>query len=395
VFSEAKDTTDDLKKQLTIHGYDKVLCIDSSTRAERMPAVMANFDANISHDQQVNNYNIIISTEVLAEGVNLHRANVIVNYDTPWNSTRLMQRIGRVNRIGSTAPRIHVYNFFPTAKVDNDIDLHKKALMKLQAFHSALGEDSQIYSEDEEFGTFGLFDRDIEEERDERLMFLMELRKFKADSPEKFRRIRNLPQRARTGRKQNDQNGKTVTFIRNQRRDAFCMIGPNDEVEELSFVESARLYKAAIDEAPFPLHDRHHDHVNLALDDFGGKLQAEAAQHKVVDTAQGPNERKALAYLDGFLKLPFISEAEKKRIRAAKHAIKMARFAQLQRGINDLAKSQKRAPVTPVVLLEKLMEILNRYPLEAEFEEVEQPQLIVKITGELRPEIIISESFTS
>lgn len=395
IFSEAKETTDILKRQLAAHGYSKVLCIDSENRNERMPTVRANFDANIPLDQQANDYNIIISTEVLAEGVNLHRSNVIVNYDTPWNSTRLMQRIGRVNRIGTTASKIHVYNFFPTAKVDNDIDLHKKALMKLQAFHSALGEDSQIYSEDEEFGTFGLFDRDVEEERDERLVFLMELRKFKADNPEKFRRIRNLPLRARTGREQSDLDGKTVTFIRNQRRDAFYRIGPEDEIEELSFVETARIYQAAIDETSLPLHDHHHDHVNLALDDFAGKLQAEAIQHKVVDTAQGPNERKALSYLDGFLKLPFISEAEKRRIRASKHAIKMARFAQLQRSINDLAKSQKKTPVTAVALLEKLMEILNRYPLGPEFEDAEQPTIAVKASGELRPEIIISESFSS
>ena len=173
------------------------------------------------------------------------------------------------------------------------------------------------------------------------------------------------------------------------------MIGPDDEIEELSFVETARIFQAAIDEAPQPLHDRHHDHINLALDDFAGKLQAEAVQHKVVDTAQGPNERKALSYLDGFLKLPFISEAEKRRIRAAKHAIKMVRFAQLQRGINELAKSQKKVPVTAVALLEKLMEILNRYPLGPEFEEVEQPMIAIKAMGELRPEIIISESFSS
>lgn len=395
VFSEAKDTTDDLKRQLAENGYDKVLCIDSGSRAEKMPAVRANFDANLHHDQQANDFNILISTEVLAEGVNLHRANVVVNYDTPWNSTRLMQRIGRLNRIGSTAPRIHVYNFFPTAKVDNDIELHKKALMKLQAFHSALGEDSQIYSEDEEFGTFGLFDRDIEEERDERLSYLMELRKFKADNPEKFRRIRNLPLRARTGRKIDEHPGKTATFIRNQRRDAFYLVGPDAELEELSFVETAVLYKAAVDEASMPLHDLHHEHVNLALSDFADKLQAEAVQHKVVDSTQGPNERKALSYLEGFMKLPFVSEPEKKRIRAAKHAVKMARFAQLQRGINDLAKSQKKVPVTAVALLEKLIEILDRYPLASEFDESEQPEMLVKATGPLRPEIIISESFSS
>ena len=395
IFSEAMDTTDHLERQLALHGYNKVLNINSGNRHEMMAMVRSNFDANIPHQEQTNEYNILISTEVLAEGVNLHRSNVIVNYDTPWNSTRLMQRIGRVNRIGTTASKIHVYNFFPTAKVDNDIDLHKKALMKLQAFHSALGEDSQIYSQDEEFGTFGLFDRDIQEERDERLGFLMSLRKFKAENPEKFRRIRNLPLRARAGRRQDDLDGRTITFIRNQKRDAFYRIGPDSEIEELSFVEAARIFKTTADEMSVPLHDRHHDHINLAIEDFAGKLQAEAVQHKVVDTTQGPNERKALAYLDGFLQLPFISEVEKQQIQSAKHAIKMARFAQLQRSINDLARSQKKAPVTAVTLLEKMMEILNQYPLVTEFDMIEQSQSSINMEGELRPDIIISESFSS
>lgn len=64
--------------------------------------------------------------QVFAERVNLHRANVIVNYDTPWNCTRLMQRIGRVNRIGTKATHIFIYNFYPTSRVDEDIELRKK-----------------------------------------------------------------------------------------------------------------------------------------------------------------------------------------------------------------------------------------------------------------------------
>ncbi|MBF8270399.1 MAG: helicase, partial [Gammaproteobacteria bacterium] len=149
-------------------GFKRVLTVSSENRAERMPTVRANFDGNA--EDKANDYDILISTEVLAEGVNLHRSNVIVNYDTPWNSTRLMQRVGRVNRIGCVAPRIYIYNFYPTTCVDDDIELRKKAIMKLQAFHTALGEDSQIYSETEEVDTFGLFDRSPEEEeRDERL----------------------------------------------------------------------------------------------------------------------------------------------------------------------------------------------------------------------------------
>jgi hypothetical protein len=76
--------------------------------------------------------------------------------------------------------------------VNSDIELEKKAIMKLQAFHSALGEDSEIYSPDEETQSFGLFDKDIDDDKDEKLSFLMELRKFKVESPELFRKITKL-----------------------------------------------------------------------------------------------------------------------------------------------------------------------------------------------------------
>lgn len=100
-----------------------------------------------------------------------------------------MQRIGRVNRIGTTAPAIHIFNFHPTARVDSHIEIQKKAIFKLQAFHSALGEDSQIYSPDEEVDNFGLFDKAVEEEHDERLQWLGELRKYRAAFSDEFRRI--------------------------------------------------------------------------------------------------------------------------------------------------------------------------------------------------------------
>ena len=62
---------------------------------------------------------------MLAEGINLHRSNIIVNYDTPWNSTKLMQRIGRINRIGSVAKHIYNYVFYPSDQGDEEIKLKK------------------------------------------------------------------------------------------------------------------------------------------------------------------------------------------------------------------------------------------------------------------------------
>ncbi|MHB8523139.1 MAG: helicase-related protein [Limisphaerales bacterium] len=391
IFSEAKDTTDYLKGRLADAGYTKVLIVDSTNRKERMPLVQANFDANYA--EQTNDYDILLSTEVLAEGINLHRANIIVNYDTPWNSTRLMQRVGRVNRIGCLAPRIYIYNFYPTARVDDDIELKKKAIMKLQAFHTALGEDSQIYSETEEVDTFGLFERSPEEEeRDERLALLMELRKFRQQHPEQFRRIQNLPLRARVGRADTTRAGSTVTFIRSHRRDGFYRLLADAALEEITLLEAAREFRAPDPkEKTIPLHAAHHDHVNAALARFKEQSTAQALQAEVADAAQGPNERRALAYLDGFLSLPFVSDEEKHFIKAARQAIRRARFLKLQRQINQLQRSTKEVKIAPAALADKLMQILRGYPL---LDQSDQPVTAVHPRFlDTPPDIILSESF--
>ncbi len=107
----------------------------SQNRKQNEQAIRENFDANYAEDK--GRYQILLTSDVLAEGVNLHRSNVIVNYDSPWNATRLMQRIGRVNRIGSVAPEIHNYMFYPSSQGDKEIQLYKKCFDQATGFHSA------------------------------------------------------------------------------------------------------------------------------------------------------------------------------------------------------------------------------------------------------------------
>lgn len=396
VFSESKETTDYLVKQLHARGFDKILTIDSSTRKDRMPKVRSNFDANFPIAEQENDYEIIISTEVLAEGVNLHRANVILNYDTPWNSTRLMQRIGRINRIGTTAAEIHVFNFFPTAKVDADIDLKKKALVKLQAFHSALGEDSQIYSTDEEVDNFGLFDKEMEEEKDESLALLMELRKFRQQNPERFREIRNLPLRARVGRKDKLRDQTTITFVRNRRRDGFYYVHPDKTIEELSFVEAARIFHANAKEKSVPLPDCHHDQVNAAVSHYHESLKSEAVRDQIVDNQIGPNERKALQFLSVFIAHPNLASADEKvLLKNAQTAVRKAAFGKLQRDLVKLEKAHKKTPFKPAALLDKTLEIVNRYDFSSYDEESAEDLNAGLTAADLEPAIILSESFSN
>ena len=397
IFSESKETTGYLLKHLNKDGFVRTLSVDSKNRKEIMPTVRANFDANVPKEEKADDVDIIISTEVLAEGVNLHRSNVILNYDTPWNSTRLMQRIGRINRIGTTAERVHVYNFFPTAKVDAGIDLRKKALVKLQAFHSALGEDSQIYSTDEEVDTFGMFDKDLEEERDESLALLMELRQFRQKNPERFREIRNLPLRARCGRKDKTRDETTITFVRNRRRDGFYYVNPDESISELSFVEAARIFQANAKEAAIALPDHHHPQVNAAVDHYQDSLQSEAVREQIVDHKIGPAERNALELLKLLIQLPKLAtKGEIAMLKYAQTAIKKGRYAELQRALNKTFNAQKKTPLKPAALLDHTIAIIDRYydPAETADDSLEDIHAGLS-AADLAPVIILSESFTS
>jgi superfamily II DNA/RNA helicase/HKD family nuclease len=394
VFSESKETTEYLERELKKHITASILSVDSKSRKDKMPTVRKNFDANLPKAEQEDNYSIILTTEVLAEGINLHRSNVIVNYDTPWNSTRLMQRIGRVNRIGSTADEVHVFNFYPTAKVNNDIELEKKAIMKLQSFHAALGEDSQIYSPDEETETFGLFDKEMEEEKDEKLAYLMMIRDIKEKTPGLFKQIKNMPFRARVGRKNKEFNQSTICYIKDSKRDAFILVRGNDETEELTFLETVKIFEAEVLEKAIALHSQHHEQVQSAILLFSDLLEKEKAKDKKIDTTQGPNEKKANAYLEGWQNSQLLNEEERALIIKAKEALRLGRFQNLQRDINKFQRTLKKFPLKPAIILEKVIEILKAYPLMNEETEQEYEKKILRVKT-LNPEIIITESFIS
>lgn len=189
IFSEAIDTVDTIKRIAENKGYS-VLKITASNRNELEETIRENFDANYKGEWK-NDYQIIVTTEVLAEGINLHRANCILNYDTPWNSTRLMQRIGRVNRIGSTEPFVFVYNFKPSAEGDAEINLVQKAYTKLQSFHTLFGEDSQIYTEEEEVMHYDL-NTVVNGEESPLEKYIYELKQFKDNNPERYAYLEQL-----------------------------------------------------------------------------------------------------------------------------------------------------------------------------------------------------------
>ena len=193
IFSEAKATVALLAQVLAACGYEgRVLTITAQNRKEMEPVIKANFGANFTGERK-NDYDIIVTTEVLAEGVNLHRANFILNCDAPWNATRLMQRIGRVNRIGTRADFIHVYNFMPSAEGDQCIKLVGKAYVKLQSFQSLLGEDSKIFTNAETAESHDVNNIAPDDEESAFAPYIAELKAYKTAHPERYSQIEAMP----------------------------------------------------------------------------------------------------------------------------------------------------------------------------------------------------------
>jgi len=159
VFTESKDSAEYLENGLRRILKEKIVkAVHGSSPKEDFRKVRRNFDPNVKKEDQEDEIRLLIATDALSEGINLHRANIIVNYDIPWNSTKVLQRVGRVNRIGQHE-KIHIFNFFPVEEAEEQIGLKQKAVTKLQAFYDALGEDAQYLTKEEEFASQGLFEK--------------------------------------------------------------------------------------------------------------------------------------------------------------------------------------------------------------------------------------------
>lgn len=189
VFSEAVCTVDEITSALEDAG-KRVLAITAANCNEKEQIIRANFDANYE-GEWANDYDAIVTTEVLAEGVNLHRANTILNYDTPWNATRLIQRIGRVNRIGSIEDKVYVYNFFPSDEGEETINLKQRSFTKLQSFHTLFGEDNRIFMEDEEVSQVDYM-KLVDGQETPYTKYIVELQKYKQEHPERFEFISSV-----------------------------------------------------------------------------------------------------------------------------------------------------------------------------------------------------------
>ncbi|MDD3773214.1 MAG: helicase-related protein, partial [Weeksellaceae bacterium] len=411
IFSESKETAEELTSKLTKITKKKVLTVSAENRKQVENTIRDNFDANLEEEKWQNDYDIIITTEVLAEGINLHRSNVIVNYDVPWNSTRLMQRIGRVNRIGSKADSIYVYNYYPSAHGDAQIHLVNNALRKLQAFHTAFGEDNKVFSILEEKGEGALFGNKIQKEESEILKYLNELRDFRKKHPKIFNDISKIPNKARCGRKLPDSKQLTLldtetgevnyplqntslTYLKSENHPGiFCLITPDMNIIEMNFLQAVKLFKAPVSEKAITLHELHHKQTLAGLEFFKSEKNQENVQ-TVSRKNLSPAENKAISNINAVVKIAPTAQKRMALIRAM-DIIKKGTFASkgLPKSINDYFTANAALLKEADKFIEQLfINVLDRYDLSTGSVEAFQSDKVHR--GIVNPQIVITQSFS-
>lgn len=259
IFTESQETAGYLTDCIRAEVEPKTLmfCGNSSEADHR--AVIDNFDGNAF--QPSNDYRILVSTEVLSEGVNLHRSNVVINYDIPWNPTRLIQRVGRVNRVDTHFDAIYTYNFFPTEEGNDAIKLRESAEARIHAFIEMLGADARLLTEGEEVKSHDLFAKltskkiitGEDEDEESELEYLAEIRTVRDQQPELFARIKRLPKKARstrTGLAVQDAVAlrfpSLLTYFRQGNLDKFYLAAQDSAgAVELDFLTTVKVLKPA------------------------------------------------------------------------------------------------------------------------------------------------------
>jgi superfamily II DNA or RNA helicase len=263
IFSEFMDTVDYLEEQFKKQNL-RVIKYSSKTQYNK-DAIKANFDAGIKEENQKNDYDILVATDAISEGFSLHRAGTIYNYDIPYNPTRVIQRVGRINRINKKVfDKLTIYNFFPSATGEALSRTKSISTFKMLLIQTIFGSDTKILTADEI--TEGYLNDEYRKAKAKaeapswETQFRNELYRIERNDHEILEQALELPQRCRTGRKAvsrelftgSDEKG-VLLFSKKGDTYRFTVTDANGANCVLSASEGLSLFKASPDEKALPV----------------------------------------------------------------------------------------------------------------------------------------------
>lgn len=257
VFSEFADTVNYLGGALAKAG----LPVMKYTSADATPAnkdlIRTNFDAGMKPALQRNDYHVLIATDAISEGYNLHRAGAIFNYDIPYNPTRVIQRIGRINRVNKKVfEHLYIYNYFPTDVGEAETRTKEISTLKMAMIHAIMGEDTKALTKEEEVKAFFKERYRKEFARSEEASWDTPYRKLLngLKGTEDYDAALEIPHRARTARKAEKPKKGVLMFGRKGDDFVFKISDATNSPAMISAEEAISLFEA----------DRHEEPVDLS-----------------------------------------------------------------------------------------------------------------------------------
>jgi len=223
----------------------------SDATLENKRIIKENFDAG--WPTQRDDYDVLIATDAISEGYNLHRAGAIFNYDIPYNPTRVIQRVGRINRINKKMfDQLHIYNFFPSAIGEQEVGTKSISTLKKAMIDALLGEDTRVLTADEELNSY--FTRKMREEMAgmEELSWDARYRDFWENLQKNdfaiIEQARKLPRRARL-RRGVEKNVRGVIVFGKKGNDYVFKLGGNPlqvQVQNVTTAQALEYFEAEV-----------------------------------------------------------------------------------------------------------------------------------------------------
>lgn len=238
IFTEFSDTADYVYQKLSHEGFGRIFKYSSKDSSdENKRIIRANFDAGMDDSKQSDDFDVIIATDAISEGFNLHRAGTVINYDIPYNPTRVIQRVGRINRINRKVfNELYIYNFFPT--LTGELETRTKAIstLKMDLIHTLLGEDTKTLTSEEDLKNYFAKQYNEENSKNESLSWDAPYRntwlKIKDDF-EITKKLEEIPHRSRIARRTKNQIG-VVAFAKKSGSFVFAFGETPETVEIVS-----------------------------------------------------------------------------------------------------------------------------------------------------------------
>jgi hypothetical protein len=280
VFTQFADTVRYLEAQLRASGLQRIAGVTGQAEDPTSYAWRFSPDSNGKRDRvsPETELRVLIATDVLSEGQNLQDAAIIVNFDLPWAIIRLVQRAGRVDRIGQKSEKILCYSFLPADGVENLIRLRARVRQRLHENAEVVGTDEAFFEDEREHEQLldlynekaGIFDADGETEVD-LASYAYQIWKNAIDrSPELQKTIPALPSVVYSTKAHQATEKKpdgVLLYLRTaEGNDALAWVDKEGKAVTESQFEILKASECAQDSPAMPRHERHHELVRKAVE---------------------------------------------------------------------------------------------------------------------------------